>query len=71
MSGAAYDRPCFVANLRELGMSQGAFAERFGLNSTTVYHWGTSDVQPFPSWVPVLVAAWLDNKRLRESTHGL
>lgn len=68
---AAYDRSMFVADLRQLGMSQGALADLLGLNSTTVYHWGTSERQPFPTWLPVLMAAWLENQRLRVAQLGV
>jgi hypothetical protein len=67
---AAYDRARFVADLKQLGMSQGALAELLCLNSTTVYHWGTG-LQPFPAWVPLLMAAWLDNQRLQMAQLGV
>lgn len=60
-------RTQFVATLKALGMSQSAFARMVGLTPVTVLHWGASNTAtPIPPWVPLLLAAWQDNKRLSE-----
>lgn len=58
-------RQQFIPTLRALGMSQSAFARMVGLTPVTVLHWGASNTAtPIPPWVPLLLAAWQDNKRL-------
>lgn len=63
--GDDYDRAQFLAALKVLGMSQQRFAVITETNPGTVYHWGLPG-SPFPRWVPLLVAAWLDNKAARK-----
>lgn len=65
-----YDRAEFLANLKALGLSQATFADRLSFSRDAVYHWGTSDVQPFPAWVPLLLNAWLQVKLLSERLEG-
>ena len=60
-------RADFIATLRSLGLSQSGFARLCNLTPGTVLHWGSSDRTPFPPWVPLLLAAWQDNQRLRSN----
>jgi hypothetical protein len=60
-----YTREQFKAALRELGLGQRGFAELVGVAPLAVYRW-REDGSPFPLWVRLLMAAWLDNKRLRQ-----
>jgi predicted transcriptional regulator len=65
-------RQQFVAMLRELGLSQSAFARLVGLTPSAVLHWASNaSATPIPKWVPLLLAAWQDNKRLREAQHSI
>ena len=52
----------FNAHLRTLGKRQAWFAEQVQLTYGTVAHWGLPGT-PFPSWVELLLAAWIDNQR--------
>lgn len=55
----------FVHALKSLAISQSAFARMVGLTPVTVLHWGASNTAtPIPQWVPLLLAAWQDNKRM-------
>jgi len=61
------NRQHFVQSLKGLGMSQSQFARLVGLTPVTVLHWGAGPAAtPIPQWVPLLLAAWQDNKRMVE-----
>ena len=54
----------FRSSIKRLRLTQGAFAAHAGVDPTTVYHWNDTD-RPIPRWVPMLLAAWNENERLR------
>lgn len=60
---APYTRREFNAALRSLGKRQQWFADQVQLTYGTVAHWGLPGT-PFPTWVPLLLAAWVSNQRL-------
>ena len=69
MTVPPYDRRQFLASLKRLAISQTRFGEIVETDPGTIYHWGTTKRTPFPGWVPLVLAAWEDNKRLSDG-HG-
>ncbi len=49
--------------LRALGLKRSDLARACGISLGWLYRLGTPE-RPFPAWLPLLLAAWEDNKRL-------
>lgn len=64
MTVQPYTRREFNQALRQLGKRQQWFADQVNVTYGTVAHWGLERT-PFPPWVSLLLAAWLDNRRLQ------
>lgn len=59
-----YTRADFTRDLKAARVTREEFARQFRYQTGTVYSWGTAR-SPFPAFVPVILAAWIDNRRLR------
>lgn len=70
--GKPYGRVDFKVDLRRLGMTQGEFARRTALAEYTVRHWDMPGDRggAMPSWVPVLMEAWLKLAALHADRAG-
>jgi len=64
MAMAEYTHARFVADLRALGITKGKMATALNVSGQAVYQWGVTAGIPY--WVPILMAAWKENKALRE-----
>jgi hypothetical protein len=60
------NRDEFEAGLTGLGINQTTFALLTGMDRATIYGWGKErhcgrdrrEIQPVPSWVPVMLETW-------------
>lgn len=59
----------FRDRLKRLGMKRTTFAHLTGVTVAWLYRLGTEE-RPFPAWIPLLIAAWEQNKELREQQRG-